>query len=124
MITFLFVLVLVLKIVLILAVAGIAAVATDQIWSVIANGLKARRTQGGRHTKILIADMQYKENIRRLKEKVANEGFFEESYAWTRNRKGVWEYKPIKIPTPEAVHYFREMDQLVDDQIFQNTEEL
>lgn len=124
MITFLYVLVLVLKITLILAVAGIAAVAVDQIWGVVSKYLKAKRVQGGRHSKKLIADMQYKENIRRLKEKVANEGFFEESYAWTRNPKGVWEYKPVKIPTPTAVHYFREMDQLVDDQIFQNTEEL
>lgn len=68
--------------------------------------------------------MAEQERYRQNKENAAHEGFFEESYVTGVDNDGreVW-YKAV-VPTDKANEFYRAMDQLVDEQIFLNTEEL
>lgn len=55
-------------------------------------------------------------------ELAAHEGFFEESYVRSETHPNVWH--TVMIPTDMAREYYREMDRIVDEQIFRNTEEI
>lgn len=64
------------------------------------------------------------QNYRDTQERVAHEGFFEESSATEIDADGEKITHYVSVPSEKALTYYREMDQLLDDQIFQNTEEL
>jgi hypothetical protein len=65
-----------------------------------------------------------KEIVRRAKEAVAHEGFFEESYVTRFAANGAVFHQLVMVPTATALAYYDEMDRLADEQIFENTKEL
>lgn len=74
------------------------------------------RRHQGRH--------ELKARIRAEKERAAHEGFFEESYVTVFDANGTMFRRLVRTPTQIAQEYYKEMDRLLDDQIFLNTEEL
>lgn len=75
---------------------------------------RAARIDTNTHT----AQLSYQES----EERAAHEGFFEESYVRSDTHPNVWH--TVLIPTDKARAYYREMDRIVDEQIFRNTEDI
>ncbi len=99
---------------LLLFLIAITLSGITQCWDYV-RSLWAKHNNKSRKVRIAILDAQAE--IRKTKEAAAYEGFYEE-------------FSPPGLPkctfqviTPEAEEYYREMDKLVDEQIFLNTEE-
>lgn len=80
-------------------------------------------------TKESILETLAKENIRREKERVAHEGFFEESYVRGFDANGAILHRGVKVPTEKALEYYELMDRLettrrLDTERFKQTEDL
>jgi ABC-type nickel/cobalt efflux system permease component RcnA len=62
--------------------------------------------------------------IREEKERSAREGFYVESSVTAFDPFGVPVHRLVFVPSKEAQIYYKAMDRLADEKIFQNTEEL
>lgn len=65
-----------------------------------------------------------KAKLRKAKEREAYESFFEESYVRGFDSNGTLFYRGMPAPTEKARVYYRMMDKLADQIIFDNTEVL
>lgn len=110
----------------ILAVLTLIAIGIDMLLGLFAGAIVERfqvlnrYKSKGRH-RITEAD---KAAYREDQEKSAYEGFFEESYVAGIDQNGTEVWYQVMVPTQKALDFYREMDLLRDQQIFQNTEDL
>lgn len=65
-----------------------------------------------------------KDALRREKEQAAHEDFFEETYVHGFDPSGALRTQIVLTPTDEALKYYKQMDELADAEIFNQTEDL
>jgi hypothetical protein len=82
------------------------------------------RNRAAAKKKQAVRDMMRKENVRREKEASAYKGFFEESFIPGFDSNGAFRYRGVRVNTKEALEYYREMNELIDAPIFENTKDL
>jgi len=122
MIIFLSILAIFMVILEILAVSLVILIALDLLISYYKD-VRSRSSKASK-VKDSVTAMMQKEQLRREKEASAYEGFFEESYVLGFDSVGALRYRGQGVLTEEALAYYREMDELIDAPIFENTEEL
>lgn len=104
-------------------IAAMAILMIDQVIFLSRTGNRSRREKAAKR-KSSLTKMMRKEELRRLKEAEAHKGFFEESYVRAFAPDGASITRLVRVPTKEAMAYYKAMDDLTDAPIFDNTEEL
>lgn len=125
-ITFLNALIIMLGLIVMLGILLIIIIGIDLAYDLARDTYKTRIVEPSkkkaRHRRL--TDHERRKLLIAEKEKAAREGFFEDPYVRGFDPNGVLAYRGSQVLTPKGLEYYKIMDKLADDKIFQNTEVL